>query len=129
MADCINPDNKGGLVWYTDSPKTNKGTGARLYRWDSRRGHNCSLGLHNTVFQAEIYVIMSCIVENTENGYTGTNIYILSESQAAIKTPDSFQINSKLVWDCHQFLVKLAKHNLTSRTRGALAVHTWANAS
>jgi hypothetical protein len=40
-------------------------------------------------------------MENTEKGYTGRNIYILSDSQAAIKDLDSFQINSKLVWDCH----------------------------
>jgi hypothetical protein len=31
--------------------------------------------------------------------------------QAAVKALDNFQINSKLVWDCHQFLVKLAEHN------------------
>jgi hypothetical protein len=39
-------------------------------------------------------------MENIEKGYTGRNIYILSDSQAAIKAPDSSQINSKLVWDC-----------------------------
>jgi hypothetical protein len=50
-------------------------------------------------------------MENIEKGYTGRNIYILSDSQAAIKALDSFQINSKLVWDCHQSLVKLAEHN------------------
>ena len=38
-------------------------------------------------------------------------MYILSYSQAAIKALDSFQLNSKLVWDCHQSLVKLAEHN------------------
>jgi ribonuclease HI len=42
---------------------------------------------------------------------TGRNIYILSDSQAAIKALDSFKINSKLVWDCHQSLVKLTEHN------------------
>ena len=26
------PDIKGGLVWYADRPKTNKGTGAEVYR-------------------------------------------------------------------------------------------------
>jgi hypothetical protein len=58
---------------------------------------------------AEIYAIRACVMENirVERGY----IYILSNSQAAIKTLDSFQINSKLVWDCHQSLVKLADHN------------------
>jgi len=129
MAGWVNPDNKGGLVWYTSSSKTNKGAGGWVYRWGSRRKHSCSLGLHNTVFQAEIYVIQACIVENTNNGYTGRNIYILSEDQTTIKTPDSFPINSKLFWDCHQSLVKLAKHKWTGRTRGALAVHMWANAS
>jgi ribonuclease HI len=49
-------------------------------------------------------------MENIQKGYTGRNIYILSDSQAAIKTLDNFQITSKLVWDCHQSLVKLAEH-------------------
>jgi len=51
-------------------------------------------------------------MENTEKGYTGTNIYILSESQAAIKALDNFQMNSKLVWDCHQSLVQMGGHNI-----------------
>jgi hypothetical protein len=107
----FNPDNKGDLVRYTGRSKTNKGTSVGVYRWDSRKGHSFSLGLHSTVFQAEIYAIKACIMENIEKGYTGRNIYILSDSQAAIKALDSFQINSKLVWDCHQSLVKLAEHN------------------
>jgi hypothetical protein len=40
-----------------------------------------------------------------------TNINILSYIQADIKTLDSLQINSKLAWDCHQSLVRQAKHN------------------
>jgi hypothetical protein len=50
-------------------------------------------------------------MEKIERGYTDRNIYILSNSQAAIKALDRYQINSKLVWDCHQCLVKLAEHN------------------
>jgi hypothetical protein len=71
-----------------------------VYRWGLRTGNSFSLGLHTTVFQAEIYAIKVCIMENIENGYTGRNIYILSDSQAL----DSFYINSKS-------LVKLAEHN------------------
>jgi ribonuclease HI len=41
---------------------------------------------------------------------TGRNTYIISDSQAAIKALESFT-NSKLAWDCHQSLVKLAGHN------------------
>jgi len=42
---------------------------------------------------------------------TGRSIYILSETLAAIKALHSFKINSKLAWDCHQSLMKLAEHN------------------
>jgi hypothetical protein len=62
----FNPDNKGGLVWYTDGSKTNKGTGAGMHRWGSRMGKNFSLGLHTMVFQAEIHAIKACIMQNGE---------------------------------------------------------------
>jgi hypothetical protein len=35
----------------------------------------------------------------------------LSDSQAVIKALSKHQITSKLAWDCHQFLIQLAKHN------------------
>jgi hypothetical protein len=57
-----------GPVWYTDGSKNNKGTGAGMYRWGLKREHSFSLGLHTTVFQAEIYTIKACIMENIENG-------------------------------------------------------------
>jgi len=88
-----------------------KVTGTGVYRWCWRGGQNFIHGIHSTKFQAEICTVKACTMENIENGYTGKNIYILSNSQAAIKTLDSFQINSKLVWDCHQLLVKLAEHD------------------
>ena len=46
---------------------------------------------------------------NVGKGYTGRNIYILSNSQAVIKALDSFQINSKLFWDGCQSLMKLSE--------------------
>jgi ribonuclease HI len=63
------------------------------------------------VFRVYIYAIKACMVGNIEKGYTGRSICILSDSQAAVQALDSFQINSKLVWDCHQCMVKLAEHN------------------
>jgi ribonuclease HI len=50
-------------------------------------------------------------MENIERGYRGRNMYFLSYSQAAIKALDSFLINSKSVWDCHQSLEKLVEHD------------------
>jgi ribonuclease HI len=49
-------------------------------------------------------------MENIEKGYKSRNIYILSDSQAAIKALNNFQINSKLVWDFHQSQMRLAEH-------------------
>jgi len=62
------------------------------------------------VFQVEIYAIKACIMENIEKSYRGRNINMLSESQAAIKVLTSFQVNSNLLWDCSQSLVKLGEH-------------------
>ena len=50
-------------------------------------------------------------MENIEKGYAGRNIYICSDSQAAMKASDNFEINSILVLGCHQSLVKLAECN------------------
>jgi hypothetical protein len=48
------PDRKGGLIWYTDNSKTNKGTGAGMYCDGTRRKLSFSLGQYTTVFQAEV---------------------------------------------------------------------------
>jgi hypothetical protein len=109
--DWFQPDSKGGRIWYTDGSKTTKGTGAGVYGYGTRMKCSFSLGKYTTVFQAEVYAIMACTLENLDRNYRNRNIYILSDSQAAIKALDSYQINSKLVWDCHQSLVQLVEHN------------------
>lgn len=83
------PDIKGGLAWYTNGSKINKGTGVGVYTWHSRMEYSFSLGLHTTIFQAEIYALKARVMENTEEDYTCKSIYILSNSQAAIKVLDS----------------------------------------
>jgi hypothetical protein len=80
-------------------------------RWGLRRGHSFSVELHTTVFQADIYAIKTCVMENPRKGYRGRNIYIFSDSPAATKALDSLRINSKFAWECQQSLVKLAEHN------------------
>jgi hypothetical protein len=49
-------------------------------------------------------------IENVERGYRARNIDILSNSGAAIKALESFQVNSNLVWVYHQSLVKVAEN-------------------
>jgi ribonuclease HI len=109
--DGFQPNRKGGLVWDTDDSKTNKGTGAGVYGYGTRKKLSLSLGKYTTLFQAEVYFMKACAVENLGRGYRNRNIYILSDSQAAIKALHNYQINSELVWDCHQSLAKLAEYN------------------
>jgi hypothetical protein len=54
---------------------------------------------------------MAFTVENLDRYYRKRSICILSNSQAAIKALENYQINPELVWDCHQPLMKLAKHH------------------
>jgi hypothetical protein len=61
-------------------------------------------------------------MENVEKGYTDRNTYIPSDSQAAIKALDNFQINSLSVWNRHQSTVKLAEHNRYLTKRGLTAM-------
>jgi len=50
-------------------------------------------------------------MEDIEMDHKGRNIYVLSNNQVAIKVLNNFQINSELLWECHNSLVKLAEHN------------------
>jgi len=61
-----------------------------------RRGHGYNLGLHTMEFQAEIYDVKACIIENIGEGYTGRNIYFLSNRQAVIKALKSFQMKFRI---------------------------------
>jgi hypothetical protein len=58
----------------------------------ARRGGIASVsGFTLPVFQVDIHAIKACIMEKIEKGYKGRNIYILSDSQAAIKVLNNFR--------------------------------------
>jgi hypothetical protein len=80
---------KGGLIWYADDSKTNKGTGAGLYGYDTRWKLSFSPGQYTTAFPEEVYDNKACAVKNLDRNYRNRNIYILSDSQAAIKALDN----------------------------------------
>jgi hypothetical protein len=53
-----------------------------VYRWGLRRGYSFSLGLQNTIYQAEMYAIRVYIMDNIEKAtQVGTSIFILSVGQ------------------------------------------------
>jgi ribonuclease HI len=82
-----------------------------MYCNGTRRKLSFGFGQYTTVFQAEVYAIKARVKENIDRNYSNMNIYILSDSQAALKALDKHQINSKLVWDCYQTLMELSNHN------------------
>jgi hypothetical protein len=84
----------GGFIWYTDRSTTNEGTGANCCGMGQR--FIFSLGWNTTVFLTEVYAIKGCADENFERGYCNRNIYILSDSQAAVRALDSCRIYSRL---------------------------------
>jgi hypothetical protein len=69
--------------------------------WAQKMGIVSLLG-STPQYSRQIYAINAQIIDNIEKGYKDRNIYILSDCQAAIKALNNFQINSKLVWYCHQ---------------------------
>jgi hypothetical protein len=58
-----------------------------VYCDGTRQKLSFSLGQYTTVFQAEVYAIKACAVENLDR-----NIYVLSDSQAAIKALGKHQV-------------------------------------
>jgi hypothetical protein len=80
------------------------------------QGRSLASALGNTPhsrhsFIHSLYAIKAYAVQNLNRDYRNRNIYNLSESQEATKVLDNYQINSKLVWDRHQSLMQLSKHN------------------
>ena len=93
--DRFNPNNKGTRSVTRTGPRSIKTLVLGCID-GLEKGHPFSIWLHTMVIQDEIYVIKACIMGNTEKGYMGRNIYILSNSQTAIKAVYSFHINSEL---------------------------------
>ena len=59
-----------------------------------------SLDAFVTVFQAEVFCIMTSIRESIARSYNGKTIMPFTESQAALKALESVTDNSKLVLKC-----------------------------
>ncbi|XP_072377691.1 uncharacterized protein [Diabrotica undecimpunctata] len=63
------------------------------------------------MFQAEIRAIDIRAQEFLNRDTRSVNVFILSNNQVALKVIKLFTSRSKFVWDCKQYLKKMAKHN------------------
>ncbi|XP_066903574.1 uncharacterized protein [Halyomorpha halys] len=93
----------GALVWYTDGSVKEGKAGAGVV------GPNCKRTL--AMVQTEIHAIEIAALENIKNNPKGKRIYIISDSQAALKAIMSYTIKSGLVWNCLERLKELARGN------------------
>lgn len=100
---------RGALIWYTDGSRMDGRVGIGV------KGPNFSLakalGTSPTIFQAETHAIQVCALENLEKGLRGARIYIMSDSQAALKALSNHTFESKLVLDCFNALNELGSRN------------------
>jgi ribonuclease HI len=98
-------------VWYKDGSRTKEGTGAGIHGVRPEIDIKVSLGRRATVFQAEVYAIICCLLENIKRSFCNKRIFIFSDSQAALKALNSCLIKSKIAWNCFQLLLELAEQN------------------
>lgn len=100
-----------GSTWYTDGSKMAAGTGAGVCcPMQDIKCYYPPLGMHSTVFQAEVFAILMCSNLCIDRGYNNTCINICSDSQAALLALQKHTITSGIVWDCYKALCKLAMH-------------------
>ena len=96
---------------YTAGSRMNDRAGAGVHysNCQGEEDQSILLGMYATVFQAEIYGILSC-ADRLRN-YQSKDISIYSDSQAAIKALASPRITSCLVRECRMVVQRLAVHN------------------
>ncbi|XP_016843264.1 uncharacterized protein LOC107981597 [Nasonia vitripennis] len=100
-----------GNAWYTDGSRAETGTGSGYYCQRDGRGTFFSLGRYATVFQTEIYAILSCAQRNIELGARDRIITICSDSLAALRALMAHRMTSRLVWECKVVVNQLTAHN------------------
>ncbi|XP_060521342.1 uncharacterized protein LOC132698988 [Cylas formicarius] len=105
------PPIKAEMTWYADGSKTQEGVGAGIYEPTTKRKISFPISKLATVFQAEITALEHCAREIKTRKIRNKSIAIYTDSQAAIKAPQSNKITSKLVLDCHKALNEIASQS------------------
>jgi ribonuclease HI len=101
-----------GLVCYTRWVQNAGGrAGTGVYGQFLGRRLSMSLGKYVTVFQAEIYAILSCAYEIQANARSEKYISICSDSQAALKALQATKTTSPLVWQCQRALNDISTYH------------------
>ena len=108
------PDTLKTISVYTDGSKTADNTGCGyIFKGIGVSGQGSrNLGIHATVFQAEICAIYEATTHIINKEISGNVINFYVDSQAAIKALNKYIIDCKTVKTCKTQLNRLAKTNL-----------------
>jgi len=101
----------GDIVCYTDGSRLQRlgHTGASVFNQTTNLKLTLPLGKYSTVFQAEIYAILSCVL--SLHSEREASIAICSDSQAALKALQSAKTRCSLVAETKSALGKLSTFN------------------
>lgn len=101
------------LVCYTDGSRLTdlERSGAGIHFTDETNDISIPLGKYATVFQAEMHAILTCALTCLEGAYQDKDIYICSDSQAALKSLASEKVRSKMVDECINALKAVVSRN------------------
>jgi ribonuclease HI len=102
------------ITWYSDGSKMDRTTGSGIYCEQLQIEKSVRLSDHSTVMQAETLAINMCAQATTLLNLRDRNIFIFSDSQAAIKAIGKYTIYTQTVKECIEQLNILGNcNNLT----------------
>jgi ribonuclease HI len=104
-------ENKNTITCFTDGSLKEDQAGAGALISDLSYTMSESLGKGTTVFQAEVYAILSIAYKLLTTDLKEKDILIFTDSQAAIKALKNPSVSSKLVEECKTKLNLLGKNN------------------
>jgi len=99
-----------GLIWFTVGSRTKEGTMAGVDGYSVGRRLSISLGKYATVFQADIYAILTCAYEIQTNARLEKCISICYGSEEALKALLAVKTTSQLMQRCQKAL-----HDISTR--------------
>lgn len=99
---------------FTDGSKLNEQVGGGVYSKEFDTKLSFRLPDHCSVFQAEVVAIKKGLSLILNRPLSGRDVYIFSDSQAALKSLESTRHSSKTIVQCHQLLEKVSQYfNIT----------------
>jgi ribonuclease HI len=102
------------IIWYSDGSKTDSATGSGIYCEQLQIERSERLSSHSTVMQAETIAIKLCAQATASLNLRDRNIFIFSDSQAAIKAIRKYTCDTQTVKECiEQLNILGSSNNLT----------------